>query len=251
MKPQRLNHVVVALLAISSFGLLACEADPSQGMRLGQDEVIGQPQPIPSDGPIPEPPKNAQSPEIGETCHSNDSSKICLSLRYVTYKNSSGNAVVSEAETLSNLADINDVWSQCGIAFEIGEYLAVDPTDYGLVYNTSSMSSLSTVRGKFEVADKLLVVSTGTWAGTLGSGAANAWTTMPGSSPSGVVLEAPVATYPNIIAHELGHYLNLDHYNSSTDVMSPVIYSNSTQLTDSQCKAARSAAAYYWAAMNR
>jgi hypothetical protein len=67
----------------------------------------------------------------------------------------------------------------------------------------------------------------------------------------GVVMEQPVGAYPNIIAHELGHYLNLGHVSDSANVMNPIIYSNSTRVDPSQCEAARAAATYWWTNMIR
>src|SRR3712207_7041357 len=64
----------------------------------------------------------------------------------------------------------------------------------------------------------LLVVNTGAWNhSTMGS--PNAWTAMPGDSgPMGAVIEAPVATFAPIVAHELDRKstrLNSSHANIS------------------------------------
>jgi hypothetical protein len=74
---------------------------------------------------------------------------------------------------------------------------------------------------------------------------------MPGDAPYGVVLEKPVDTYSNIVAHELGHYLNLAHAGDTGDLMNPIIYDNSTVLSEYQCSAARDAATTYWQSMMR
>lgn len=250
-------------------GLSACNGvdTGAQGKVLGRDEVVGVPQSIPTSSPDdtssndpttpsnpnpnPDPNTGADPNILGVSCHSSDPKKICLSLRYVVYENSKAEPVVSKTVALENLKGINSIWSQCNIAFEIGEYLAVNPTDRGLSYNTPTYGELDDIRNEFESSSKLVVVTTGTWSGSLGSGAANAWTQMPGGGLYGVVLEAPVGDYANIIAHELGHYLNLDHAGSTSNVMSAVIYDSSTGLSTSQCSAARSAAQYYWKAMYR
>jgi hypothetical protein len=72
-----------------------------------------------------------------------------------------------------------------------------------------------------------------------------------GGGPFGAILERPVASFANIIAHELGHYLNLYHVSDATDIMNPIIYSSSTKLTSSQCATARSAASFFWSKMYR
>jgi hypothetical protein len=215
--------------------------------------VTGASQPLPPDdgNSPPQIDPDGSRPEIGDSCQSNDTNQLCLALKYVVYQDSTGTPVVTDDGTVANLEAINDVWSQCDIAFEIENYEAVDPSSEGLLYHTSTSGQLNTVRSAFEDSRTLLVVTTGNWSGTLGAGSANAWTMMPGGSPYGVVLEAAVASYPNIIAHELGHYLNLDHIADSTEVMNAVIYTSSTQLTSSQCSTARSAAINYWASMLR
>jgi hypothetical protein len=73
-------------------------------------------------------------------------------------------------------------------------------------------------------------------------GTPNAWTAMPGSSPSGTVIEGRVAAYPEMIAHELGHYLNLEHVKDATDLMNPIIYRTSTRLSPDQCENVRKTA---------
>lgn len=248
--------------AFSMVALAACNAPAGKpapvvedlshklGAPLAQDET-GTPAAIPSGADTTPPAVDGPTPDLGESCHSNDPDKICLSLKYVVYKDSQGAPVADDAQILANLSEINDIWSQCGIGFEIGERLQADPADYGLLYNTSSMGELTTIRDKLNDGNTLLVVSTGTWAGSLGAGSANAWAAMPGGGPYGVVLEAPVADTGNLVAHELGHYLNLDHYGDTSDVMNPVIYSSSRALTTAQCTAARDASVYYWAKMMR
>jgi hypothetical protein len=242
-------------LILALAGLTACEAPSGGGSIVGQDQVDGTPQTIPPGGGTnPDgntDPGNGPTPQIGPSCHSADADRICLSLKYVAYRDGNGAPTVSQAQTLTNLTQINRIWSACDIAFEIGQYEAIDPSDYGLNYNTPTSAELSTIRRQLVGDDTLLVVTTGTWAGTLGAGSANAWTSMPGGGPYGVVLEEPVGDFPNIVAHELGHYLNLDHYSSTTNVMNPQIGTASTGLTSAQCSAARSAAVYYWSAMQR
>jgi hypothetical protein len=246
------KRLISSLSLFAALGLTACNApDASLGQVLGTDQTTGSPQPIPTDAPPSGKNGGADTPRIGPTCHSEDPSQICLSLKYVVYADSSGAPLFSEEQAVTNLAQINQVWSQCGIAFEIGEFDSPTPSDYGLSLNTPTLGELTSIRNAFEDDTHLLVVTTGTWSGSLGAGAANAWTAMPGGGPYGVVLEKPVGDYPNIIAHELGHYLNLDHVSDTSDVMNAVIYTSSTKLTTSQCNTARSAASAFWSEMER
>lgn len=190
---------------------------------------------------------------LGPSCKGSGSDKMCLALKYVVYKDYDSNEAVSQSNAVQNIQQMNQVWGQCGISFQIDKYLAVLPQDYALQYQTANYDELTQIRQDFEDDSTLLVVTTGPWdrTGSLGSSGANAWTSMPGEEPLGVVLERPVGTYPNIIAHELGHYLSLPHYGDSSDLMNPIIYDNSTHLYEDQCEAARSAAISYWQRMLR
>ena len=263
------RHVVLAASAAFALtlGVSACNgtaSDNAAGLALGTDGVSGQPQPLPEaptqgtgqngnvnadPAPTPTATPPASTAAFGPTC--TGAGGICLALKSVVYTNSAGVPVVSDPDALANLTTINEIWSQCGIAFEYGEYVKVNPVDQGLGLNTSTLGELSTIRNQFENNSTLLVVTTGAWSGSLGSGAANAWTNMPGSGTYGVVLEEPVGSFGNIIAHELGHYLNLDHMADTSDVMNAEIYQGSTRLTTSQCSAAKAAATSYWTAMQR
>ncbi len=62
--------------------------------------------------------------------------------------------------------------------------------------------------------------------------------------------------YPQIMTHELGHYLNLPHIADSpdqveTNVMNWMVFPDSTQLETAQCNAARASAQSDWKAMLR
>lgn len=193
---------------------------------------------------------------IGDSCRSGDASIRCLALKYVVYMNPRdphSPPVVSQAQAVENVRRINSVWSQCRIGFQIEQFLPVIPSERSLKFRTADSDELDGIRAEFEDPKMLLVVTTGNWDrnGTLGKTGANAWTPLPGYGPFGAILERPVGAYPNIIAHELGHYLNLGHAKDAVDLMNPVIYKTSTRLSSSQCEIARAAAAYHWGAMHR
>lgn len=201
----------------------------------------------------PNSPNQPPTSNLGEGCHSSDLNQICLGIKYVTYKNTAGTVTATETEALENLRAINQVWAQCRIQFQIDHYLAVNPADFHLAYATANLADLDDIRNSFEANDTLLIVTTGTWnrGGSLGNTGANAWTNMPGGGPYGVVLEQPVATYGNIIAHEIGHYLNLPHTNDTSALMNPIIYGYSTSIYTSQCSTARTSAQNDWPLMMR
>lgn len=244
---------VLLFAGVFASALGGCNSTDSGGVRQATDNVVGQPQPIPTDTPSTpeEPAPVGKLPEIGTSCTSSDPNQICLGLKYVVYEDNSAVPVVTSDQALSNIDEMNSVWSQCNIAFQVDDFVSVKPSTLGLNYNTSTSGELSTIRQKLADSEKLVVVTTGTWSGTLGSGSANAWTAMPGSGLYGAILEATVGDYPNIIAHELGHYLNLGHASDASNLMNPVIYSTSTAITSSQCNGARAAVSAYWQAMKR
>lgn len=175
-------------------------------------------------------------------------SQITLGLRYVVYRDGQGRSILSRKEAESVLERINEIWNQCEIRFQIDEFLEVHPDHHSLKFQTTHYSELTQIRRRFSNDRSLLVVSTGPWdrSGSLGTTRANAWTTLPGSVPYGVVLENPVKRNSNLIAHELGHYLNLHHVSDSKALMNPVIFSESERVSKNQCKTARSAAIYFW-----
>lgn len=191
------------------------------------------PTPVPTPAPVATP-VSGESPGNG-----------ALALRWVVYAQN-GKAVIDEAASKKMVDSINTTWKQCNIQFYIKEYLAVDPSKDGLDYNTASMGDLDGIRKVFDESNTMLVVTTGEWSGSLGQGSANAWTNMPGQDLLGVVIENTVSDFPLIYAHELGHYLNLDHVSDSSNLMNPIIYGSSTNLDQGQCQTAKEAVDSYF-----
>ncbi|MEK6704298.1 MAG: matrixin family metalloprotease [Bdellovibrionota bacterium] len=267
MNVRRYRHNVILFLSLIVVTVLSsCNGtEPSFGPVLGRDEVSGPAAPIPQttaqessqengeDGQPIQYPQTTAVPAVGESCHSNNQNKICLALKYVTYKDPTGEAIINEQQATANLAQINAVWQQCDIGFQVDSYLQIEPTEYKLRYQTADNYELDDIRDVFFDDSTLLVATTGSWdrSGSLGGTGANAWTSMPGSPPYGAILERPVSTHTNIIAHELGHYLNLLHANDGSALMNPIVYQESTKIYDSDCETARAAATHFWPKMLR
>lgn len=178
------------------------------------------------------------------------SNVMSLALKYVAFQDNSGNPVVNKKSMNKLTQEINDLYSLCNIKFVAEEYTPVDPRQFGLEFNTQSMSDLTPIRTQFKDNQRLVVINTGDW-NHHSMGSANAWTTMPGESPAGVVIEANAATFAGIVAHELGHYLSLDHRSDSSNLMNPIIYQESTAIDISQCEEMRNTALTYWASALR
>jgi hypothetical protein len=176
---------------------------------------------------------------------------LCLGVKYVAYESIAELPALSQEEARTNLASINRLWEKCDIFFHLAEYQSVRPADLGLNESPAESIEMTEIRKVFEDDARLLIVTTEDWnrTGTLGATGANAWTAMPGSFPYGVVLEQSVGTFANIIAHELGHYLGLDHSSDKTSLMSPLIYEDSVSLTAADCASARETIRDYWAQM--
>ncbi|MEO5969631.1 MAG: hypothetical protein ABIQ95_06860 [Bdellovibrionia bacterium] len=190
---------------------------------------------------------------IGPTCGSEDEDNLCLALKYVVYKDGDGEGVVDSDQVIDNLKEINNVWGQCKIGFQIDEFDATAPEDVGFSFDPANDDELFGIRSQYNDESTLLLVTTGDWnrTGTLGNTFANAWTNLPADFPFGVVLEKSVGTFPLIIAHEIGHYLDLLHVDDGSNLLNPIIYPESNVLGEDQCQTARATALSSWKKMLR
>lgn len=248
--------VSVVLAGAANFSGCNSNADMNMnGRMLGMNGIVFQqgnsPQSHPFQGGSADNDQNLENAK--RSCKGDNPNQVCLALKYVVYKDSSGKPVLGPDEVEENLKQINSLWNQCDLNFTVEELVKADPADYGLSVHPAQNYELTSIRKAFQDPSMLLVVTTAPWdrSGSLGNTGANAWTAMPGTAPYGAVLESPVGTYANIIAHELGHYLNLDHANSQAELMNPIIYNSSKTLTSRECSEARAAVSTYWERMLR
>lgn len=251
-------------MGFPGFEPTSTQAQPSHHAPI-QKPAIPRDQTDPSD---PQDPGVAnvggENDPIGERCDArqrgsdpdNEDGELCLSTKYVVF--GSDNAAESDdalaaVDAASILQEINEVWRECDVQFQFDEFEIVDPTAFNIRYRIANYEELNQVRRAFADDDSLLVVATGPWnrRGSLGNSWANAWTNTPGSLLYGVVMEAAVASNSNLISHELGHYLNLDHVNDSSSLMNPIVSQRSHRLEQSQCEEARHAARKHWRKMMR
>jgi hypothetical protein len=218
MSKARLGVIVVGF-GILGLGLSACDNRTSPNDLGIADGVEGH---------------------VQDTSRTTDSGNhLTLALKVVSY-----GSTLSEDATRTVLDGVNTLWAQCDISFTLDQYSSIDPSDYGLAATPSTMGELSTIRGQFVESNSMLLVYTPNWYGSVAVGA-NAWSTMPGTDPSGAVFEAMVATNERIAAHEIGHLLNLDHVSDQTDLMSHFVGPDTQRLDQDQCDEARRAAVQF------
>ena len=153
---------------------------------------------------------------------------------------------MSQSQAITLVNNINQVWSQCHIAFQLEKYEAVDPAPKGLSYNMNWRTEGDRVRATFNDQDTFLVVTAGTLSGsTIGV------TEMPGAGVYGVLMENAYANNAYSVGHELGHYQGLYHISDNSNLMSSYIGPNTQALSSSQCSTARSTDYRYWQSMMR
>lgn len=226
----------ICALVLSS-ALTAC--DPGNLLGSGGDSGTATFTPNYSEAP----PAHAANLPCGDS----DPTHLCIALKYVSYSDpTSGQPIVDQSQAAANVQGINSVWTQCQVQFTLETYQAVNPATLGLPFAPATQDDLGSARQALQGSTTLLVTTSGQWTGDLGAATANAWSVLPPEGPFGSVLEASVATIPNLIAHELGHQLNLVHVADQYDVMNPIIYSNSLNMTDDQCSMARATAISFW-----
>jgi len=170
--------------------------------------------------------------------------RLSLSLKFVEFVNEQGVPIVDQLSLKSMIHVLNQIYAPCDLSFLLGEYEVVQPGGVGLPPAPRSLQEMRAFRKPFMDHRHLVVIHTASWDHQ-SVGPANAWTAMPGDSPLGAVIEGKVGRFVGIIAHELGHYLNLSHVQDDSNVMNPMIYRKSNQITESQCKAVRHAASVY------
>jgi hypothetical protein len=240
-------------LALTAAALSGCNSDGSSPAQAGDYRPTGSVGQPPGAPPVTSPPTGGAgggtgtAPSgIGNTCSSTDPTHQCIALKIVSYKDSSGNDSLTQAQAATLVQGVNSIWSQCNIAFQIDEYVSIDPTTVGLSYGAASENELGTIRQTFSDDKTFLLALTGPW-----NTSTIAWTEMPGGAPYGAVVDAAFATDPVCVGHELGHYQGLDHDPNMGNVMYAVVYPQDTALTSAQCSSAQATNNQYWKAMFR
>ena len=167
-------------------------------------------------------------------------------MRYVSLKQNTGDTKApTQGDAQSLMTNMSEVWSQCNVKFVLDDYQAPVAADVNLRYNPADQSDLDTMRTAYDDGKHAVFVATGKWnrsGGDLGNDGSNGWSTIPGMSPSGTVVEAPVNTNTLLISHEAGHLFGgLMHVTGSSQLMNHFVSPQTTSLSSSECKEARAA----------
>ncbi len=166
--------------------------------------------------------------------------ELKLALRIVHFQGEHSSHVLSAKEASRLIQEVNGFFTSCRVSFVLERLDSVNAALHGLPERPSSLEELDPIRARLKDSNRLLIVQTGAWRGTLAS--ANAWTVLPGEGPLGTVMESTYARHARLIAHELAHALNLDHVTDRQNLLHPVLHPDSSALTQEQCTQMRSAA---------
>lgn len=193
--------------------------------------------------------KDLPSPSIV----ANSSDYLNVAVHYVSYVDSGNAAVIAEPAVREMLAGVSDAWKQCLIGLTLEKYETLNPASLGETYNPGQYSEIDSVRQRLTDGNSLLMIASGAWGRNGNLGTANCYSSFPGDAADGVICEGWAAANVNLLAHEVGHWFNLRHTNSSVDdyvgdtipgntsfnLMESIIGVNQRYLTNGQCARAR------------
>lgn len=229
-------------LILSAFVFSACNGQDTgaavhpSNIADGSQVGPGLPDPIPAPGPSP-----------------SDPNHMTIAVKYVALKNSASDAASPTLDQVKTLmTNLSSIWAQCNISFALETYETPVASDDGVDYNVGTFSGMEEMRSKYDDGKTALYVKTGMWnrSSDLAGDGSQGYSTMPPTSPEGIVLQQDVATHSLLVAHETGHLIgSLDHTSDSSNLMDH--YVSSTNLDENQCDDARAIMKKYHAAWIR
>ena len=182
---------------------------------------------------------------------------LTIAVRYLAFTDSTGKAVAEQAAAQQMVEGMSRYWRQCNIQFALEEFKAIDAGSINARYNPSNYSELDEMRMATQNDSQLTLIGTGVWnrSGSLGNSGSNCYSSFPGDRAEGIVCEFKSAAKDFMMAHEVGHWLNLRHTNSPTtdavddthsgnvanNLMDHVVAASHGDMTAGQCYRAREA----------
>lgn len=178
-------------------------------------------------------------PEVRDPASPNPN-LLVIAVKYIALKDTAGAAdSPARADVETMLAKVSSVWAQCDIAFFLAKYETAVADDYGIDMTPSSFSALREVRQVFDDGTYALVARVNDFVNSSELGTSNAYSTMPGSEPEGIVVEKVSQTSHMLMAHEFGHLIGGLGHTTGTNLMNHFVSPSNTPLTSSQCAKAR------------
>lgn len=190
----------------------------------------------------------------------NSNEQLKVAVRYLAFRGGDG-AVAKRDAVEKMVSHMSDVWSQCYIGFMLENYSEIEPSGINAQFSPANYSELDSMREATQSDSDLEIIGSGKWnrAGDLGNSGSNCYSSFPGDQAQGIVCEASSAASPTIMAHEVGHWLNLYHtddptsdyiddttwQNQAGNLMLHLVAPTNTELTHGQCARARSAIAKF------
>lgn len=162
-----------------------------------------------------------------------------VAVKYVALRPSSAAApVVSRDEVEKVLEQMSELWSACNVRFVLEEFLTPTAEEVNLPYHPSGAVDRYHLRKTFTDPARAVYIVTGKWdrARDPNDNGSNAFSSVPGDGPQGIVLESWVAKSHRLLAHEFGHISgDLDDTAGEDDLMNHMVGKKNTKLSQKQC----------------
>lgn len=225
MTKVRSNIVSVAFVAALTSLALFSGCNGTEGIAAGVNVSAG-------DSEVP-------PPQVRDPDKTNPN-LLVIAVKYVALDYASGSlGNPSRADIETMLERASSVWAQCDIAFYLAKHETAKADTYGIDLTPSSFAALRSVRQVFDDGTYALVARVDNFINSSELGSSNAYSTMPGSDPQGIVVEKVSQTSHMLMAHEFGHLVGGLGHTSGTNLMNHFVSSSNTSLTSSQCSRAR------------
>lgn len=165
-----------------------------------------------------------------------------MAVKYVVLRPSGGASAAGpaisreEAETVFD--KMSELWSPCNVRFVLEEFVTATAAELGVPYHPGGASDRYRLRQAFTDSKRAVYIVTGKWDRERDpkDNGSNAFSSVPGDGPQGIVLESWVAKSHRLLAHEFGHISgDLDDTDGDDDLMNHMVGIKNTKLSAEQC----------------